>query len=293
MTQLKLALAQMAPALGDLEVNLKSHLDYIQRAQREDIDLVVFPELSLTGYFLRDLVPSVALPLDDKHYLQSIHQAGRGLDVVLGFVEEDNRHRFYIAATYLSQGKILHVHRKVYLPTYGMYEDGKYFAAGDSFRSFATRFGRMGLLICEDAWHLSSAYLQWMDGADILLILNALPAYSLIKKNDSPPNLILPRFPAVYAELLTSFVVYCNRVGSEEGVAFGGGSMVISPTGQVLAQAPPLEEAWIMAEIDLEELRQARHRLPFLRDERLDLTLRELRRIQSAGQGKYIDSGER
>lgn len=284
MSSFKIGLAQIKPILGDLEANLQIHLNYVARALAEGVQLLIFPELSLTGYYLKDLVPSVAFRLNDQTYLGRLLDASRGLDLVVGFVEEDQRHRFYIASGYVSGGKILYVHRKVYLPTYGIYQDGRFFAAGNSFESMNSSFGRMGILICEDAWHMSSAYLLWLEGADILVIVNAMPAYGFISQDEvqAPPELS-PRFNQVYAELLTCFVAYCNRVGVEDGITFGGGSVVLSPRAEVLAKAPYFEEALVVAEVDLDEIPRVRQQLPLLRDEKLDVTLREMTRIQLKG----------
>ena len=118
--------------------------------------MLVFPEFSLTGYVLQDLVPAVAHhPSPDSSIFQPLLKASQDIDLVVGFVEEDQRHRFFIASAYLSQGEIIHVHHKIYLPTYGMFVEGRFFAWGDSIRAFDTRFGRVGILICEDFWHAS------------------------------------------------------------------------------------------------------------------------------------------
>src|SRR6185503_20863567 len=121
MNPCRVALAQIAPRLGELDANLALHLEAIQRARRQGAGLVVFPELSLTGYLLRDDVPEVALRIEDPR-LARLLRASRDIDVVLGLVEESPGHRFYNAAAYLSGGRVLHVHRKVYLPTYGMFD---------------------------------------------------------------------------------------------------------------------------------------------------------------------------
>ena len=131
--KLKLALAQIATKLGDVESNLEKHLDYIQQAKSQKADLIVFPELSLTGYVLQDLVATVAhRPTEDDPVFKHLLKASHDLDLVVGFVDEDDRHRFYIASTYLSGGRVLHVHHKVYLPTYGLFDEGRFFAWGDS-----------------------------------------------------------------------------------------------------------------------------------------------------------------
>ncbi|MBI2845579.1 MAG: hypothetical protein HYX86_03425, partial [Chloroflexi bacterium] len=141
MPKFKVGLAQISPALGDLESNLKIHLEYISQAKKAGLDLLVFPELSLTGYFLKDLNASVALPRGDKKILGPLKTASRDLDLVVGFVEEDERHRFFIATAYLAGEEIKHLHRKVYLPTYGMFSDGRFFSPGDGFSTFPTKFG--------------------------------------------------------------------------------------------------------------------------------------------------------
>ncbi len=129
--KLNLGLAQIATQLGDVESNLAKHLEYIRQAKQQDVDLLVFPELSLTGYVLQDLVATVAhRPVEDDPVFKHLLQASHDLDLVVGFVDEDSRHRFFIASAYLSGGKVLHVHHKVYLPTYGLFDEGRFFALG-------------------------------------------------------------------------------------------------------------------------------------------------------------------
>src|SRR4030042_4034904 len=140
---LNLALAQINTRLGDVSSNLDKHIAHIKQARANKADLLVFPELSLTGYVLQDLVASVAhKPTDDDPVFKHLLEASRDLDIVTGFVDEDSRHRFYIASAYLSGRRVLHVHHKVYLPTYGLFDEGRFFAWGDAVRAFDTRFGR-------------------------------------------------------------------------------------------------------------------------------------------------------
>jgi len=154
--KLSLALAQINTRLGDVPANLEKHLLHIKDAKAAGADLVLFPELSLTGYVLQDLTPSVSCRASsDDPVFRPLLEASREIDIVAGFVDEDSRHRFYIASAYLSRGKVVHVHHKVYLPTYGLFDEGRFFAPGDSVRAFDTRFGRCGMLICEDFWHAS------------------------------------------------------------------------------------------------------------------------------------------
>jgi NAD+ synthase (glutamine-hydrolysing) len=279
---LNLALAQISTSLGDVQANLEKHLDFINRAKAQKADLLVFPELSLTGYALQDLVATVAhKPTEDDPVFKQLLQASQDLDLVVGFVDEDARHRFYIASAYLSGGRVLHVHHKVYLPTYGLFDEGRFFAWGDSIRSFETRFGRVGLLICEDFWHASPPYLLWLDGADIMLFSSASPGRGLNDREKLESARWVERVSKAYASMFTSFVVHCNRVGYEDGLHFWGGATVNDPNGELLAQGPYFEEALTVVQLDLNQLRRTRTRLPLLRDERTNLVQKELDRILS------------
>jgi len=280
--KINLALAQISTKLGDVESNLEKHLDYIEQAKKQKADLLVFPELSLTGYVLQDLVASVAhRPLDDDPVFKHLLKASHDLDLSIGFVDEDSRHRFFIASAYLSGGKVLHVHHKVYLPTYGLFDEGRFFAWGDSVRSFDTRFGRVGMLICEDFWHMSPPYLLWLDGADIMLFSSASPGRGLTERDKLESARWVEHVNKVYASLFTSFVAHSNRVGFEDGLHFWGGATVNDPNGDLLAKGPYFEEALTFAEVDLNQLRRTRARLPLLRDERTALLQNELNRILS------------
>ena len=125
----RIALAQIAPRLGSLEVNLATHHDLLAKAREDGADLVVFPELGLTGYQLQDLASEVAMRLDDPR-LAELAGATRGLSAVVSFVEESADHRLFIAAALLEDGEIRHVHRKLFLPTYGLFDERRFFAAG-------------------------------------------------------------------------------------------------------------------------------------------------------------------
>jgi predicted amidohydrolase len=202
------------------------------------------------------------------------------LDICVGFVEESDRFVHYIAQAYIGQGEIKHVHRKVYLPTYGMFDDMRYVGMGQKVRAFDTRFGRMGILICEDFWHLALPYLLWLDGADTLLMVAAGPGRG-VKPGDDYLDTTFDVITThrIYAELFTTFVFHCNRVGYEDGVAFGGYSTVIAPDGDFLARGEHFEECLVTATVNPESVRFKRRSLPLLRDERPELVLRELQRI--------------
>lgn len=278
--RLKIGLAQIYPKLGDLRANLAKHLEYIERAKAEKIDVLVFPELSMTGYQIQDLVPEVAIKASpDDAIFGELMKASKGLDVIFGFAHEDSRNRFFIADAYLSDSEVLHLHHKLYLPTYGMFDESRYFAAGNSIRAFDTKYGRVGMLICEDFWHTSPAYLLWMDGADILFFNSASPGRGLDNHDRLSGSRWVELVNQAYGSMFTSYIVHCNRVGYEDGKVFWGGSSVVDPDGEFMTHGLYYEEALIIQEIDLNQLHRTRSRLPLLRDERGDLVQRELQRI--------------
>jgi predicted amidohydrolase len=279
---LTVGLAQMQPRIGDVAANLQIHLDYIAEARRHGVELLIFPELSLTGYNLMDLVSEVATsPTEDDPIFGPLLKISHDLDLMVGFVDTDQRARYYIGAAYLSGGKVLHIHHKVYPCTYGMFDEGRYFAMGGAVRAFDTRFGRVGMAICEDFWHASPPYLLWMDRADLLLFHSASPGRGL----DGSDRLNAARWVQLvnqaYSSMFTSYVIHCNRVGFEGGLNFWGGSTIYEPDGEQVICGPFHDEALLIQTIDLNQLRRTRSRLPLLRDERLDLMSREIERILS------------
>jgi predicted amidohydrolase len=277
--KLTLALAQINTQLGNVDANLEKHLALAHQARKRGAELIVFPELSLTGYVLQDIAATVAhRPSEHDPVFEPLLRASKDLDMVVGFVEEDARYRFYISAAYLSAGHIVHVHRKVYLPTYGIFDEKRYFAAGDSFRAFDTRFGRAGILICEDFWHASSPYALWLDGADLMLFTSASPGRGVTEEILGSAKTV-ETVNQTYAGLFTTFVAHTNRVGFEDGLNFWGGSTVFDPDGKLVAHAPNDDESLTLAELDLAQLKRTRMRMPLLRDERPEVLIKELQRI--------------
>ena len=277
---MKLALAQINTKLGKPKQNLEKHLNLIEQAKSQSVDLVVFPELSLTGYILQDLAQSVACrPSHEDPVFGPLLDASQNIDIVVGFVEEDQRSRYFISAAYLSQGEVLHIHRKVYLPTYGLFDESRFFAAGDEVRAFDTRFGRFGILICEDFWHVSPPYLLWLDGADLMVFISASPSRGLSSSPQPESSHWVEHINQAYASLFTIFVASTNRVGYEDGINFWGGATLYNPSGNLVIRGPYQEEALTVTDIDLSDLRHFRARSPLLRDERPELTLKELKRI--------------
>ncbi|HYM50189.1 MAG TPA: nitrilase-related carbon-nitrogen hydrolase [Candidatus Limnocylindrales bacterium] len=276
--RLRVGLAQIDVILGDREGNLARHREWVTRAKDAQVKLLVFPELSLTGYFLKDLVPDLAIELDGED-VRELAGLSTTCDLVVGAVLREPDHRHFNATLYFSGGELVHVHRKVYLPTYGMFDEQRYLASGDRFRSFATGYGRAGMLICEDIWHLSSAYVLSLEGVDVVICASASPGRGITTDERLGTAESYELLCRTYGQFLTTFFLYCNRVGFEDGANFWGGSMVIGPNGDVLAQAADANESLLLATLDLAEVRRERLANPMLRDERLELTINELRRV--------------
>ena len=267
----------MHPRLGNVEANLALHREWIARARKEEADLLVFPELSLTGYALRDLAPGVAIPARGGP-LGDLAKAAGPMAVVLGAVVPDRAGPPANAGVLLEGGKVAFVHRKVYLPNHGMFEEGRYFSPGDRFRVHRSKaLGlSLGILVCRDFWHLSSATALAYRGLDLMVVLSCSPGRDLGEGGFGSLRM-LQVLNEAYARGLGVFVVHANRIGTEEGVTFAGGSEILEPTGRRAAAGPEGEEALVTADLDPDLLRRARTALPLERDEKGDLVSREIR----------------
>jgi len=283
--ELRVAICQISPVLGDPPRNLDLHLQHIEAALHRNAELIVFPELSLTGYFVRDMVPDVAMRAGGPEIARLIEAAGPA-GLVLGMVEESSEHRFFNAALYAEGGQVTHVHRKVYLPTYGLFDESRYFAPGGRIEAFDTaRFGRVGILVCEDLWHLSAAAVMQAEEIDMLICIANSPARGVEGPNINTAE-TYEQLVKTLAQLLGATVVLVNRVGFEDGLCFWGGSMAVGPDGKTIAQAPLFDEGLTIAAFDPADLRRQRLIAPLARDERLLLTIEELNRIKRQRYGE-------
>ena len=292
MQTVRVALAQIAPALGQFDANLARHHELIREARSKGADLVVFPELGLTGYQLQDLAAEVSIRLDDPR-LADLAAATEDLSVIVSFVEESADHRLFIAAALLEDGELRHVHRKLFLPTYGLFDERRFFAPGDLLRAVPSRLGvGLGIAVCEDFWHLAVPQLLALDGAQILINVSSSPGRDLAATNEVGLGTAASwrTLMRTYAQLTTSFVVFCNRVGVDESFSFWGGSEVIGPTGAAVFSAPLYDEGLFTVDIAPADIRRERIGLPLLRDERPELQVRELDRIIAERAGLADDA---
>jgi predicted amidohydrolase len=281
MQPLRIALAQLAPRLGVLDDNLARHREVLAAARSGGAGLVVFPELGLTGYQLQDLAAEVAMRADDPR-LASLAADAAGMSAIVSFVEEAADHRLFISAALLEDGEVRFVHRKLFLPTYGLFDERRFFAAGERLRATDSRLGvKLGIAVCEDFWHLAVPETLALDGAQILINVSSSPGRDLAAIHEVGLGTAASwrTLMRTYAQLTTSFVVFCNRVGMDETISFWGGSEVIAPSGEAVFTAPLFDEGLHFVDIELGDVRRERIGLPLLRDERPELHLRELRRI--------------
>ncbi len=267
---LRVGVAQMDPILGDVEANLDIVERFVDEAEERGVDLLVFPELALTGYPLGDWFPDVTLRPDSPH-TRRLRALSTRVAIVVGFIEETEDVDFYNSAMYLANGEIHHIHRKIYLPNYRIFNDKRHFGAGAEVRAFDTPWGRIAMLVCADCWHLSIPYLAVHDGADILVVLAASSREGL--SHTVACDAAWDRMNRSYALTLSTFMVFANFAGEEEGLHFWGGSHVVLPDGNVQARAPMDVPTLLVADLDLGFLRRQRLVLPFRRDDSLRLTL--------------------
>ena len=277
--RLKAGIAQIDCKLGDLAHNLQVHLQLIAEAGSAGVELLLFPELSLTGYGLGNAVPDIALACDSATVLE-LAQAAGGMTVVFGFVEEAPAAQFYNAAAVVRNGQLLHLHRKVNLPSYGRLEEGKLFAGGQWVETFNLASPwTAGLLTCADLWNPALVHLSMLQGATLLLapINSAIGAVSDEFSNPGGWDLVT-RF---YAMMYGVPVLMANRVGSEGAARFWGGSRIVDPFGEILAQSADDKPCLLMAELNYSGVRNARFQLPTLRDSNLPLVHREMGRLMA------------
>lgn len=278
---MRITLAQVPSTLGDVEANLARAAEIVGEAGQDGSDLVVFPELFLSGYALSQVDEDVSMPADDPR-LAALSSLVPQTDVLVGLYEDGHGVHNYNSAAYLASGELVHSHRKLYLPTYDVFEERKHFSPGQSMRAFDTRHGRMATLICNDAWQPHLAFLAVQGGARVLLV---------------PTNSSQSRFPerydsmtywraitVFYGRMYQCYVVFVNRVGGEgENLRFWGGSHIVDPWGKIVCELPEDEEAVVTTDISLASVRKRRREVPLVREARLGLLAREATRLAEEG----------
>lgn len=280
-TRRRVAVAQIESRPGDLEANLRKHLDVIEAARAAGVEVLLFPEMSLTGHGAGADALRLAIDCDDRIVTQ-IARASGAMGTVFGLIEERAAAQFYNAAVVVQHGHAIFVHRKINLATYGRLEDGKHFAAGRHVDTFALdQRWRASVMICADAWNPALVHLAALQGATLLMVPISSAIEAVGDGFDNPhgwdTNL---RF---YALTYGMPVLMANRVGVEGDLTFWGGSRILDPYGRVIATAAGRGEELVSADLDYDDVRRARYRLPTVRDANLPLVQREVGRLASQG----------
>ncbi|MEO1954685.1 MAG: nitrilase-related carbon-nitrogen hydrolase [Campylobacterales bacterium] len=227
---MKTTLVQFAPRLN------RSNLEYISSViekYSKESDIIVFPELALNGYLLQDKLYEDAFEIEELSVLETL---SKDIDIVVGCAIKDNG-VFRNTALYFSDGKLLSKHYKVHLPNYGMFEEARYFKAGDIFESFISKFGKVSMLVCEDLWHKSVHHDLIEENPDIIIALVASPARGFGDDGLEIQKKWYDIIKTVASEC-ESKVIFVNRVGFEDGLGFWGGSCVLDEKAKILKQLP-------------------------------------------------------
>ncbi len=273
---LTIALAQFQPRKGDYAGNLARIGEVLQQAAslEEQPALVCFPETSLTGYFLEGGVREHAVTAGQLAAdLHRTYGSGRPIEVCVGFYEVW-RNKLYNSAMYVSLGEAIplvrHVHRKVFLPTYGLFDEERFVERGRDIRAFDTPWGRAAILVCEDVWHSLSGTIAALDGAQLIIVPTAPPARGAAPKSDGVPGpASVSRWERLARDMADEhglYVALIHLVGSEGGKQFPGSALLAGPKGDVRARGPLWEEALVVARLDLQDVTRARADMPLIAD---------------------------
>jgi NAD+ synthetase len=282
MRDLRVLVAQIHPRKGAYGENLRRLGGILQQAAalEEPPQLIVLPETALTGYFLEGGVREHALTAPQLFRDVSAQHALSGVlpvDIVIGFYEE-YRNRYYNSAMYATLGGpdsgVHHVHRKVFLPTYGLFDEERFVEHGHAVRAFDTKWGRVALAVCEDAWHSIVPTLAALDGAQALIVPSASPARGVAPDDERGSD--TRRRPASVRrwELLARsiaaehglYVIFAQLTGFEGGKGLQGSSLVADPHGEIVARGPLFDEALLPVTLEHDEITRARFEQPLLAD---------------------------
>jgi N-carbamoylputrescine amidase len=276
---LRVGAAQIGVELFEVERNVEKHLAWIEQARAQGVELLVFPELSLTGYEVGGRGYELGMSLNHP-VLRRLAEAAGDMAVVVGFVEEGFAAQFYCSAAFLRAGKVRFVHRKLNLANYGAMEEAKFFAAGRYVETVpvAPPFTAT-ILLCADTWNPALVHLAALHGATMLIVPtnSSLDAASGDFSKPRKWDIVLEFYSVIYAMP----IVFANRVGTEGDHTFWGGSRIIDARGEVLARAGREDETLLCADLSYDAVRKARFELPTVRDSNLDLVDREVTRLVS------------
>lgn len=278
---MRVAIVQTKPAKGRYEENLRAAGEAFAQLRERKPDLIVFPEGGFTGYFLEGAVYDLALPAARfAHDLAATWRGACGdqeVDIVSGFFENDDG-TYYNSALYLHAGsgseRIVHVHHKMFLPTYGVFDEERFLSRGRKLGVFQTRFGKAAMLVCEDVWHTIVPTIAAIKGARILVIPSASPGRGIEGDGELTSVTRWREILRLTAAEHGIFIIYAGLTGFEGGKGMSGSSSVIGPRGNVVVEAPAADACIVTADLDLDEIDLARAGFPLIGD--LDAVLPDL-----------------
>jgi NAD+ synthase (glutamine-hydrolysing) len=243
--QLRVAIAQINPTVGDLTGNVKKIISYIKKAQRLKVDIVAFPELAVTGYPPEDLLLKASFIRDNLRILEKIKSVSKNITAVVGFVA--NKTELYNAAAVISNNKIIDIYHKKHLPNYGVFDEYRYFMTGSRFPVYTLNGIKIGVNICEDIWYDNGPSLvQSLSGADVIININASPYH--VGKASLRESLLTGRVAECNAA-----IVYVNMIGGQDELIFDGGSLVIDNNEKVLVRGRYFKEELITFDLEIPE----------------------------------------
>ncbi len=273
MRRLRIALAQVNTTIGDFEGNTRKILDYIDSARASGANIVVFPELAVCGYPPEDLLFKPQFIRANLDSLKKIAPAAKGITAIIGFVDADGD--IYNAAAVLNEGKIAGVYHKIYLPNYGVFDENRYFRAGNECPVYTIGEVSIGITICEDIWYEAGpATIQADAGAELIINLSASPYHA--GKGAAREKMISAR-----ASDSVSIFAYCNAIGGQDELIFDGHSVIMNERGGLIARGKQFEEDLVIADLDIESVFRARLHDPRLRKEALLTEQNKWRQIKT------------
>ena len=274
--KIKVAIAQMETKQGDVNLNLEKHIEISAEAEKMHCDVVVFPELSLTG---KDLESTKSSILRSSTKWEVLKSKSKKISIVVGFVEEDENNNFYISQAYIEDGEIKYIHRKLYPSSNSQAKEYQMFGRGNKIRAFDTKFGRMGIMLSGDAEHITVPYILALDGANIIINSSAVSEKMETDLKDKKYRDDNELMLGVYSRIFGVYTIFVNKVGEENGTVFTGKSRLIDPYGEWDMSAKCLEEDLLITFIDQSKTRRVRHVNHNLRDENLFVVKNEVERM--------------
>lgn len=281
---MRISLAQINTKLGSIKENIEKHKFFIKKAIESKSDLIIFPELSISGYYLLD--GTIEVSMKKEEIFEIFREESNLIDISIGYPELGDDDITYISQIYISKGKILNNHRKIYPPNHGMFEDLKFFGKGKRVKAFETSFGKFGTLICRDFFHPSLPFLYYLQNIRLLILVSAIPVRGGYREEGISIYESTERLLSIYSQRFQYFIVFVNRVGFEEGISFMGGSMVFDSSGKKLISLPLIKESFEVIDIDFENIKKDIFNLPLKREEDINLIFENLKEIKD---GEFKD----